>query len=111
MSTAAPVIEYADSTKETISLKAGTSLILNVNILGMPTPTAKWFIGEEEVKATVDGDGTYSRLTIKNATSKNVGKYRVVAENEVGSASVDFNVTIKGIEPQNMQADIIVPNK
>jgi len=96
----APLVEYGASQKDTVSIKSGTSLILLVNIVGMPTPTAKWFLGDKEVvkasDVTLEGDGTFARLTIKNSSAAISGKYRVVAENEVGSGSADFTVTIKG---------------
>ena len=45
---------------------------------------------------TVDGDGTFSRLSIKKMTSTKAGKYRVEAKNEVGSDQADFTVNVKG---------------
>jgi len=97
---AAPVIEYSESLKDTQKIKAGKSLILIVNILGSPTPKASWWRNDAEVKSgldvTVEGDGTFSRLTVKNTSGDVTGKYKVLAENSVGSDSAEFNVIILG---------------
>ena len=97
---AGPVIEYADSLKETQKIKAGKSLVLSVDIRGSPKPKASWWRDDVEVKSgldvTVDGDGTFSRLTVKNTTADRSGTYRVLAENKVGSDSAEFNVVILG---------------
>ena len=97
---AAPVIEYSESLKETQKIKAGKSLVLTVNILGAPTPKASWRRGDAELKSglevSVEGDGTFSRLTVKNTSAEVSGKYKVVAENSVGSDSAEFDVVILG---------------
>jgi len=94
------VIEYSDSLKDTQKIKAGKSLILNVNIIGAPTPKATWWRNDTEIKSgldvSVEGDGTFSRLTVKNTSGDATGKYKVVAENSVGSDSAEFNVVILG---------------
>ena len=95
----APTLEYEPAMKET-QLKAGNSLILLVNIMGAPTPKVTWYHGEEEIYqgsgVTIEGDGTFSRLTIKGVSSTNVGKYRILAKNKVGEASDDFSVKVIG---------------
>jgi len=97
---AGPVIEYNESLKETQKIKAGKSLVLSVNILGAPTPKATWWRNETEIKSgldvSVEGDGTFSRLTVKNTSGDVTGTYKVVAENSVGSDSAEFNVVILG---------------
>jgi hypothetical protein len=99
--TAAPVIEYdAAALKERLTVKSGQSLILTVNILGVPTPKSAWCIDGTELKAGgdvgIEGDGTFSRLTVKNTTSKNSGRYTITAENDIGSASADFDCVVQG---------------
>jgi len=97
---AGPVIEYSDSLKDTQKIKAGKSLVLSVNIIGAPTPKASWWRDDAEVKSgldvTVEGDGTFSRLTVKNTSAAVSGKYKVVAENSVGSDSAEFSIVILG---------------
>jgi len=96
----APIIDYTAFLKDTQTVKAGASLILLVNIVGIPTPSFKWFLGDEEITktapgVTIEGDGTFSRLTVKNSSAINSGKYRIVAENSVGTGSAEFNVVVK----------------
>ena len=94
------MIEYSESLKDTQKIIAGESLILSVNIFGSPTPKALWWCNDAEIKfsadVTVEGDGTFSRLTVKNTTADVTGKYKVVAENIVGSDCAEFNVVILG---------------
>ena len=59
------MIEYESSLKDGLSVKAGSSLIISVEIKGAPTPEVKWFLGEQEITpssdVTIEGDGTFSR--------------------------------------------------
>ena len=61
----APVIEYDKALRDQVSFKAGTSLILMVNIRGSPLPTAKWYRDQDEIlsgrSVNIEGDGTFSR--------------------------------------------------
>ena len=94
------MIEYSESLKETQKVKAGKSLVLSVNIVGAPTPKATWWRQDSEVKSgldvAVEGDGTFSRLSIKNTSADVTGTYKVLAENSVGSDSAEFKVVILG---------------
>ena len=94
------MIEYSESLKDTQKVKAGKSLVISVNIIGAPTPKASWWSKDTEIKSgldvSVEGDGTFSRLTLKNTTGEVTGKYKVVAENSVGSDSAEFDVIILG---------------
>jgi len=100
--TAAPVIERdAKALKDKV--KVGQSLMLTVNVLGAPTPKCTWRVGDVELKTganlTIEGDGTFSRLTMKNTSSENSGRYTVTAVNDVGSASADFDCVVQGLFP------------
>jgi len=94
------VIKYSESLKDTQKIKAGESLVLSVNIVGTPTPKTSWWFKDSEIKSgldvSVEGDGTFSRLTVKNTTGEATGKYKVVAENSVGSDTAEFDVVILG---------------
>ena len=83
------------------TLKASHSLIINVNIKATPTATVKWFHGDKElVKSNginIETEESFSRLTIKGVTGKQTGTYKIVAENKVGKAEEEFNVTVKGM--------------
>lgn len=94
------MIEYSESLKDTQKIKAGKTLVVTVNIIGAPTPKASWWRGETEIKSgldvSVEGDGSFSRLTVKNTSADVTGKYKVLAENSVGSDSAEFDVVILG---------------
>lgn len=81
-------------------LKGGSSLILTVNITGEPKPESHWFLEDVEIqpdeRIQIEGDGTFSRLTVKDVSTRNAGKYTVTAENKVGSSSAAFDVAIQG---------------
>lgn len=86
---------------EAQTIKAGGMFILSVNISGVPVPNVKWYLKDREVSSsgnvTIDTSDTHSTLQVKGSTSKNAGTYRVTAENEVGSDSVELTVTITGM--------------
>ena len=95
-----PVIEYDDALKKPQTLKRDNTLILMVNIFGHPVPNVSWFYNDKELTVetgiNIEGDGTFSRLTVKKVSSANAGTYRVQAENEVGTATAEFSVVVKG---------------
>ena len=71
-----------------------------MNITGEPKPESHWFLEDVEIqpdeRTQIEGDGTFSRLTVKDVSTRNAGKYTVTAENKVGSSSAAFNVAIQG---------------
>ena len=100
MCTARPEITHEDKLNEPQSLKAGATLILLVNVKGIPTPKVTWFQGEDELVSrngtTVETTDDFSRLTVKKTTAANAGTYRVTAENVVDTAQAEFTAVIKG---------------
>ena len=96
----APEISYDDRLEDTIKLKAGNSIIITVNVSGSPTPQVSWYFGEETIvlgaDTSIETTEESSTLTIKGATGKNSGIYRVVAENKAGSDSAEFTAQIRG---------------
>lgn len=61
----------------------------------------KWFHNDEEITSDLDvsieGDGTFSRLTIKKIDSTKSGTYRVEASNKCGSDMADFELNVTGL--------------
>ncbi len=94
-----PILTYEPSVKDQ-TLKASHSLVISVNIQATPTATVKWFHGDKELYkgngVNIETEDTFSRLTIKGVRGKQSGTYKIVAENKVGKAEDDFNVTVKG---------------
>ena len=94
-----PEITHEEKLKDQ-TLKAGSSLIILVNITGSPEPKVTWFKDDQQLTATdgitIETSSTGSTLTVKGLTGTSSGTYKVVAENEAGSASAEFNANIKG---------------
>ena len=97
---AGPVIKYREYLKETQKIKPDESLVLRVDIIGVPATKTTWWCNDAEITSglgiTVEGDGTFSRLTVKDSAVAS-GKYKVVVENSDGSDSAEFNVVILGL--------------
>ena len=96
-----PVITYDDKLQKPQALKAGSSLIISVNVSGSPDPKVTWFRGDQEITKSndinIETTKSGSTLTVKGVSSDNAGNYKVVAENEAGSDSAEFSANIKGI--------------
>ena len=58
----------------------------------------KWYLNGEEAYSgvSIEGDEGFSRITVKNMSADKAGKYKIVAENRVGSAEAEFTVVVKG---------------
>ena len=82
-------------------MKAGQTLNITATISGSPQPSEQWFYNETELtpsnKITLDYKTGVATLTIKDTTRQQTGKFKLVAENSVGNASAEFNVTVKGM--------------
>lgn len=51
---------------------------------------------QEGLGVRIEGDGTYSRLTVGGSSAVNSGTYRIVAKNDIGEDSAEFKVIVKG---------------
>ena len=96
----APAITYEDALSKPQVLKTGSTLVIHVNITGIPQPKVAWFCDDVELTikngVSYETTDTYSTLTVKNVTGENSGKYKVTATNVVDTATAEFTVTIKG---------------
>ena len=52
---------------------------------------------EKSPRLTMETTEEFSILTIKNATLEDAGVYKITAENIVGKAEADFDITVKGM--------------
>ncbi|CAH1802732.1 unnamed protein product [Owenia fusiformis] len=106
---AAPKIDYELRLKEKQAIKAGNSLIISVNISALPPAKVTWSVNGKELaqsnKVNIETTDTFSTLTVSGTTKDNTGKYRVLAENKVGSDSAEFNVLVrdKPSKPLNLK--------
>ena len=94
-----PILTY-DKAINNQTLKAGHSLVLNVNIEATPAAKVTWFHNDKQISqsgtVSIETEDTFSRLTFKGVTGKNTGTYRIEAENKVGKASEDLKATVIG---------------
>ena len=95
-----PKLEYDARLKSAQLVRAGTSLIIQVDFTGVPTPTASWTLNGTSVatsqRATIDTTEYYTTLTVRNFTADDVGTYKVDVKNKAGSATASFQANIKG---------------
>ena len=106
---AKPQIKVDRFTKMSQILKGGQALKLNAQISGLPKPTVQWFLNEQSVDEIPSvlvqkADGS-SSLEVLRVEPKQGGTYRLVAENELGSDSAEFEVKVKDkpSEPINVR--------
>ena len=100
LSAVAPTITYDDALREPITLKSGNTLLISVDVAGVPTPKVRWSRDGAEltVKAgtSIETRDTYSTLTVKGVSGENSGLYKVTASNVVDEVSAEFTAQIKG---------------
>ena len=95
----APKITYDSALQDKIVRKGGTSVEINAEITGHPKPTSKWFFGDKELFSSGDvlikKDDKGCTLKVSHSTGTNTGKYRLLAENAVGTDEAVFDVLVK----------------
>ena len=96
----APVVEIDLRFQRKQQVKVGKSLTLEASVAGVPAPKVTWYMNDEPVSltngTTVEGDKTHSVLTVRRARADNIGRFKLVAENKVGSDAAQFDVTLLG---------------
>lgn len=96
-----PLLEYDNRLKSKQILKAGTSLSLQVNISGIPSPTVTWLFDdapiEKSARLSIDTTEEFSTITVKNALLDDGGVYSIIAKNDVGEAKAEFDIIVKGL--------------
>ena len=95
------MIDYDKKYSGAQSAKTGASIIITVNISGIPTPEVTWTRDGTALKTadnvTIETSDTFSTLTIKGCVKSDTTKYQVTATNEVGDANAEFDVTVNGM--------------
>ena len=100
-----PRLEVDTQYEGTVQVMGGTSLILPVNMTGVPAPTVTWLHNNKPVTMdifNVDTGARHSTLKASNAVKALAGGYKIVVENEVGSDTVEFTVNVKGDDPRTL---------
>lgn len=99
-SLAHPVLEYDNRLKSAQVVPAGSTLVLKVNISGIPSPTVSWLLDDEPLqksdRISMETNEDFSILTVKNTVLDDTGLYTICAENVVGRAEADFEISVKG---------------
>jgi len=112
---AAPKVSLDTKFQTLQKIRAGTTMKLQANVAGVPAPTATWFFEDSPVEktaiATTETTKDVLSLTITSPTKVNTGKYRVVAENSVGSDSAEIVVTILDTPPAPQNVDVVEKGK
>lgn len=97
---AVPQITYDDKLKEPQTIVGGYKLTIDTQISGVPAPTNSWTFNGEPLtpseNITIETTSQASKLTIVSATLPLSGTYTLTAVNDVGSATAEFNITVKG---------------
>uniref|UniRef100_A0A3B4TAU7 Titin n=1 Tax=Seriola dumerili TaxID=41447 RepID=A0A3B4TAU7_SERDU len=95
----------------TYSVKAGDDLKIDVPFKGRPQPEVSWKKDGQALKQTtrvnVLNSKTSSKITIKDATKEDVGKYEITLTNSVGTKTAEISVIIldKPGSPSNIKVD------
>ncbi|KAH9498303.1 hypothetical protein Btru_006488 [Bulinus truncatus] len=104
-----PTLEYDNRYKSAQTVRAGSTIVLKVNVSGIPSPSILWLLDgeilEKSDRVSLETNPEYSTLTIKNAAIEDTGIYTIIAENVVGKAVADFEVNIKDKpgKPENLR--------
>ncbi|XP_039268950.2 hemicentin-1-like [Styela clava] len=75
----------------------GNDFTLECPVTGIPFPTIRWFKGLHEISVEDEGmliDNRGQSLTVLNSELEHDGEYTCVADNAVGEADKDFDVSI-----------------
>lgn len=102
-----PVKPLIDRTNlKPLTLKAGLSISLDINVQGEPPPTVQWFLGDKELvsdeEIKIDNSDYNTKFFVLRAKRIHTGKYKIVATNEVGrdEAEIDISVLTKPSSPK-----------
>ena len=84
--------------ESTRTLKAGSNLVQQFTVFGVPTPSVTWSLNGQPLDSDViTSTSDLTSLSAKKCSVKNAGQYEVVASNEVGTDSVKFTVVVNGL--------------
>ena len=97
---ATPKLEYDSRFNSQQSLKAGTTLTINVDFSGVPTPSAQWMLNGSEViqdqRVTIKTSEYSSAIVVRGLSPKDAGIYKIDVKNAAGSANASFDIAVKG---------------
>lgn len=81
-----------------IKIKAGQNFAFDVKVTGEPAPETKWLLGKQEMKSSdrikVQHQEYNTKISVRNATRSESGKYTITAENVNGKDIAYVEVTV-----------------
>ncbi|KAF9424429.1 hypothetical protein HW555_000568 [Spodoptera exigua] len=92
------VAPYIEAPKEkTVLARTGSSLTLTCNVLfGNPVPSTKWeFVAPDSTTKILLRGNSSSFLRLNNVSYRNEGSYLCIADNDVGTDSINIYVKIQ----------------
>lgn len=92
---------YIDRTNlQPITVKAGLSISLDINIIGEPAPTVTWTFKDKELTSNdtirIDNAEHITKFFVMRAKRAQSGKYKITAKNSVGEDTAELEITILG---------------
>lgn len=88
------------STLKDITVKGGQNIKVDVKISGEPPPVKSWFQDkarlENKNNVNIELEDYKTKLTITPASRANTGTYTIKAENDYGTDTATFHVTVIG---------------
>lgn len=83
-----------------LTVKAGLSISLDVNIQGEPPPKVTWLYEGKEIESTeelkIDNIDYNTKFFVLRSKRTQSGKYTIIAKNEVGEDQADIEISILG---------------
>ena len=96
-----PQIRCDQKYKSKQFIKAGSSLVVDADVTGLPAPLVDWKHGDTELMTsgnmTVEKSSLRSTLTIRNLTKEDSGHYTVTASNKAGTATFEFDIVVQSM--------------
>lgn len=88
------------STLKDIVVKGGQNIKVDVKISGEPPPVKTWFQNKARLESknnvNIESEDYKTKLTIIPAARAHTGTYTIKAENDYGSDTATFQVTVIG---------------
>lgn len=83
-----------------LTVKAGLSISLDVNIIGEPPPAVTWYFNGKEITSDeiikIDNVDYNTKFFVLKAKRNLTGKYTIKAKNSVGEDEADIEITVLG---------------
>lgn len=90
---------------QSIVVKVGLTLSLDINIIGEPPPKVEWKFKGEDLKQDdqirIDNIDYNTKFFIMRAKRSHAGKYTIRASNSVGEDVAELEVTVLGKKKKN----------